>query len=210
VLTPDLYPLTLNALTLACNQKSSRDPVLSLEPGVVENAARQLEAKRLLSVDENMKGRVRRYTQRFCNTPFAEVQLSREEFAVMCVLLLRGRQTPGEVRSRAGRLAAFSDNDAVAAALQGLIDRSTPLAVRLPRLSGRQDSQYMHLLCGPVAVAEDAVLGEATGIGARGGSDRISALESRLDALESELQEIRQVLAWNSEDAVEGRNPDGS
>ena len=97
VVTPEQYPLTLNALTLACNQKSSRDPVMSLDQGTVQHTARQLENKHLVSSEENFRGRVVKYTQRLCNTPFGEFQLSEDEFAVICLLLLRGRQTPRSV-----------------------------------------------------------------------------------------------------------------
>ncbi len=124
VVTPDQYPLTLNSLTLACNQKSSRDPVMSLDQGTVQHTARQLENKHLLSSDESFKGRVVKYTQRLCNTPFGEFQFSEAEFAVMCLLLLRGAQTPGELRARSGRLHKFEDNAEVTATLQGLIDHA--------------------------------------------------------------------------------------
>ena len=142
VTTPDQYPLTLNALTNACNQKSSRSPVLSLEQGVVQQTTRQLADKHLLRIEENFNSRVEKYHQRLCNTPFAEVQFSAEEFALICVLLLRGRQTPGELRTRASRLFEFADNNAVAETLQQLIDRSDgPFGARLPRPSGRQDHE---------------------------------------------------------------------
>ncbi len=190
VITPDQYPLTLNALTNACNQKSSRDPVLSLEPGVVQRTARDLEAKHLIASDENFKSRVEKFSQRFCNTPFADVQLDSAELAVMCLLLLRGPQTPGELRSRSGRLHDFADNQAVVETLQGLLEREgEPLVARLPRKPNRQDHEYGHLLSGTiesVPVAEAAAHVRAP--------SRTAELEGRVAALEQEVRELREAL----------------
>ena len=110
VVTPDQYPMTLNALTNACNQKSSRNPVMALTQGEVQHAIRELEAKHLVQTNENFKSRVEKYTQRFCNTRYSDLQFSDAELAVVCLLLLRGPQTPGELRSRSGRLHSFADN----------------------------------------------------------------------------------------------------
>jgi uncharacterized protein YceH (UPF0502 family) len=194
VVTPDLYPLTLNSLTNACNQKTSRDPVLSLDPGVVQHTARQLEAKHLVSREENFRSGVEKYTQRLCNTPFSEFQFTQQEFAVMSLLLLRGRQTPGELRARSGRLYMFETNSEVATTLQGLIDREGgPLVARLPRTPGRLDSEYMHLFYGAI---ESAPIGEAEPVVgppvAR--SDRFLELEARVSAIESELLALKQLL----------------
>ena len=200
VVTPEQYPLTLNALTLACNQKSSRDPVLSLDQGTVQHAARQLEDKHLLSSDENFRGRVVKYTQRLCNTPFAELQLSEPEFAVICLLLLRGRQTPGELRARSGRLHEFADNLAVDETLEALINHAGgTLVARLPRTAGRRDFEYAHLLSGPLeSVAADVELREpSTPVPAR--VDRIAGLESRIEVLERELLELKRVLGSNAD-----------
>ena len=117
VVTPDQYPLTLNALTNACNQKSSRNPVMSLSQGEVQHAIRELESRHLVRTDENFKSRVEKYAQRFCNTRYSNLQFSDAELAIVCLLLLRGPQTPGELRSRSGRLHAFADNAAVVEAL---------------------------------------------------------------------------------------------
>jgi uncharacterized protein YceH (UPF0502 family) len=209
VTTPEQYPLTLNALTNACNQKSSRDPVMALEPGRVQQTVRQLEAKHLMQAADNFKSRVEKYDQRFCNTPFADLQFSSEEFAVLCVLLLRGPQTPGELRTRANRLFAFADNQAVMATLTGLLEREEgPLVVRLPRMPGRQDHQYMHLFCGEVtsvaeaSAAEDAAARASTGTStltsaprtAMSGVDRLDVLEARIVELETQLRELKQRL----------------
>jgi uncharacterized protein YceH (UPF0502 family) len=201
VFTPDQYPLTLNSLTLACNQKSSRDPVMSLDQGTVQHTARQLEDKHLLSSDENFKGRVVKYTQRLCNTPFGEFQFSEGEFAVVCLLLLRGPQTPGELRSRSGRLHKFEDNTEVATTLQGLIEHeSGAIVARLPRTPGRLDSEYMHLFFGAIeSVAADAEP-VATVPSERRGDDRVTLLESRIALLEQELSEVKRILESHSAD----------
>lgn len=193
VTTPDQYPLTLNALTNACNQKSSRDPVMSLEPGRVQQTVRQLEAKHLMQVDENFKSRVEKYDHRFCNTPFADLQLSDQEFAVICVLLLRGAQTPGELRTRCNRLFAFTDNQAAVDTLNGLMEREGGrLVARLPRTPGRQDHEYMHVFFGEIeSVAEEA----APVVRPRApADDRMSDLEARVTVLEHDLHELRKLL----------------
>ena len=192
VTTPDQYPLTLNALTNACNQKSSRDPVMSLEPGRVQQNVRQLEAKHLMQVDENFKSRVEKYDHRFCNTPFADLQLSEQEFAVICVLLLRGAQTPGELRTRCNRLFPFPDNQAVTDTLNDLMAREGgPLIARLPRSPGRQDHEYMHLFSGEIESVAEA----APPVRSRApAGDRVGDLEARVTALEQELGELRKLL----------------
>ena len=152
IVTPDQYPMTLNALTNACNQKSSRNPVMSLTQGEVQHTIRELEGKHLVRTDENFKSRVEKYSQRFCNTRYSNLQFDPGELAVVCLLLLRGAQTPGELRSRSGRLHNFEDNAEVVQALNKLAEREVaPLVVKLPRTPGRKDSEYMHLFSGPVA-----------------------------------------------------------
>ena len=122
VVTPEQYPLTPNALTNACNQKSGRNPVMSLEQGMVQRIARDLGTKHLVQIEENFKSGVEKYKQRFCNTTFSDYQFDPPQFAIVCLLLLRGPQTPGELRARSGRLYAFVDNAAVVDALAGLIE----------------------------------------------------------------------------------------
>ena len=153
IVTPDQYPLTLNALTNACNQKSSRNPVMSLQQGEVQHTIRQLADKHLVRVEENFKSRAEKYVQRFCNTRYSDYQFEPPQLAVVCLLLLRGPQTPGELRSRSGRLHSFADNDAVVEALESLIGwESGPVVVKLPRTPGRKDAEYMHLFSGDVDV----------------------------------------------------------
>lgn len=194
VTTPDHYPLTLNALTSACNQKSSRNPVLTLEPGLVQRTARQLEDRHLINSKENFKSRVEKYTQRLCNTPFADFQFSEAEFAIICLLLLRGLQTPGELRTRGSRLHEFHHNHAVAETLQGLIDREGgPLVVCLPRKPGRQDSEYAHLFSGDV-VATEAIETSYPSTRLVSEPDAMVELEARVVVLEQELSELGKTV----------------
>jgi uncharacterized protein YceH (UPF0502 family) len=153
VITPDQYPLSLNALVNACNQKSSREPVLSLDPGVVQRTVNDLVEKRHVMV-QNFGSRVDKYQQRFCNTQFALIQFTPAEYAVICLLLLRGPQTPGELRGHSGRLHEFSDVAEVDAALESLLTRSDgPFVARLPREPRRKDHAYAHLFGGPIESA---------------------------------------------------------
>lgn len=195
VTTPDQYPLTLNALTNACNQKSSREPVMSLPQGVVQHDARLLESKHLLRIEEGFKRGVEKYAQRFCNTSFSELQFDAAQFAIVCLLLLRGPQTPGELRARSGRLHEFADNAAVVEALNCLIEREgDALAVQLPRTPGRKDAEYMHLFSGPVDV-QAHVERVQTDTGSDS-SPRVSmtGLAQRVSDLEAEVAELKKLL----------------
>ena len=195
IFTPDQYPLTLNALMNACNQKSSRDPVLNLEPGAVQRAARQLDEKHLIKRDENFRTGVEKYSQRFCNTPFSALQLTSAEYAIVCVLLLRSKQTPGELRTRTARLHAFGSSEEVAQTLQGLIDRDGgALVARLPRAAGRQDHEYMHLLSGAVESVSPSQLDTSAAGDGRGRTDRVAELEARLAMLSEEVARLRSLL----------------
>ena len=195
VVTPDQYPLTLNALTNACNQKSGRNPVLSLEPGTVQRTVRDLEAKHVVRTNENFKSRVEKYTHRFCNTPFSDYQFSAPQFAIVCLLLLRGPQTPGELRARSGRLHSFDDNAAVLDALGSLIEREGPhLLVKLPRTPGRKDAEYMHLFSGPIDVEAHAEQAQAAKSTANPVRSSVSDLAQRVSILEAEVAELRKTL----------------
>jgi uncharacterized protein YceH (UPF0502 family) len=195
VVTPDQYPLTLNALTNACNQKSSRDPVMNLTQGEVQHTIRDLSAKHLVRVDENFKSRTEKYVQRFCNTRYSDLQFDDAQRAIVCLLLLRGAQTPGEFRSRSGRLHTFADNAEVVVALESLINReSGPLVVKLPRTPGRKDSEYMHLFCGPVDVeAHAAQVTESRAIASPARAN-VAELEERVSALEAEVARLKEAL----------------
>jgi len=182
--------LSLNSLTNACNQKSGRDPVMSLDKGIVRHTARDLRDKHLVHIDENFKSGVEKYKQRFCNTTLGDFQFDPPQFAIVCLLLLRGPQTPGELRARSERLHTFDDNAAAVDALNSLIERSDPLIVKLPRTPGRKDSEYMHLFCGPIDVEAHAIKMAAMI------SERVSesGLEQRVARLEAEVEELRAQL----------------
>lgn len=194
VTTPEQYPLTLNALTNACNQKSSRDPVMSLDQGTVARAARQLEEKTLVSSSEG-KSNVVKFTQRLCNTQLSELQFSEAEYAVICLLILRGPQTPGELRTRSGRLYSFDDNEEVKAVLKALMDREDgPVVARLARKSGRKDHEYTHLFAGEVdSVAEETHVSERSSA-VTPKDDRIAQLETRVSKLERALSDLAERL----------------
>jgi uncharacterized protein YceH (UPF0502 family) len=185
----------LNALTNACNQKSGRDPLMSLAQGMVQHTVRDLETKHCLRVEDSFKRGVEKYTQRFCNTSFSELQFDSPQFAIVCLLLLRGPQTPGELRARSGRLHEFADNTKVVEALTDLIKREgDPLAIKLPRTPGRKDSEYMHLFSGPVDV--EAHASKAQNASFSGSSARVSMteLEQRVSDLEAEVAELKKHL----------------
>ena len=195
VVTPDQYPLTLNALTNACNQKSSRDPVMNVTQGEVQHTVRDLSEKHLVRVDENFKSRTEKYVQRFCNTRYSDLQFDDAQRAIVCLMLLRGAQTPGELRSRSGRLHTFADNAEVVVALESLINREgESLVVKLPRTPGRKDAEYMHLFCGPVDV--EAFAAQATQARASESPARssVSDLETRVSALEAEVARLKESL----------------
>jgi uncharacterized protein YceH (UPF0502 family) len=195
IVTPDLYPLTLNALTNACNQKSARDPVMALQPGEVQHTIRALEAKHLVRTEENFKSRAEKYTQRFCNTRYSDLHFEPAELAVVCLLMLRGSQTPGELRSRSGRLHEFADNGDVVETLKKLIEREAgPLLVELPRTPGRKDPEYMHLFAGPIDI--EAYESQAKSTKVRGSTERSSVAElaERVSQLEAEVAELKARL----------------
>ena len=183
--TPDQYPLSLNALVNACNQKSSRDPVLSLSSSDVTDALDSLMQQRLVS--EESGSRVSRYKHRFCNTTFSKLQLSEQERAVVCLMLLRGPQTPGELRSRSGRLAEFSDVSEVESVLQGMTSKE--LVVQLPKEPGRRESRFAHLFSGEVDVA--ALVSAAPSLS--GDKARIQELELEVAELKAEVARLKQL-----------------
>ncbi len=195
VTTPNQYPLTLNALTNACNQKSARNPVMKLDKGEVQRTVRSLDSKNLVRIAENFKSGVEKYTQRLCNSRYGNYQFEAAEFAIICLLLLRGPQTPGELRANSGRLHQFADNEAVRQALNALVNHEEgPLVIKLPRMQGRKDSEYMHLLSGQVDSAAYAAEAEANKPAAASKSSS-AQLEARVGALEAEIAEIKELLA---------------
>lgn len=194
VITPDQYPLSLNSLVNACNQKSSREPVMSLDPGVVERTVKDLIARGLVMTQE-FGSRVEKYQQRLCNTHFAEIKFSPAEFAVVCLLLLRGPQTPGELKAHSGRLHEFVDSSEAEAALESLMTRADgPFVARLPREPRRKDHAYAHLFGGAIESARkersDADSTEAPAPR----SSALAQLEDRVAKLETELAALKQTL----------------
>lgn len=145
--TPEQYPLSLNGITTGCNQKSNRDPVMSLSENDVQNVIDELVQMNQLMVDHKASTRVNKYFHRFCNTEFGNLKFTPQQRAIICVLLLRGAQTPGELRTRTNRLADFKDVSEVEAALHELQDLNGQVLVKkLEREPGKRESRYVHLL----------------------------------------------------------------
>lgn len=198
ITTPEQYPLSLNALTNACNQKSNRDPVLNLDEISVQQLIDGLIKKRLVSEQSGYGSRVPKFQHLFCNTNFGTLKFSPQELAIVCELFLRGPQTPGELRSRASRMCRFGDVGEVETALERLAARDDgPFVQRLAREPGKRESRYAHLFSGePSRVDEDSAPapspGEAQGANAAGG--RLEQLERRLAELETEVNQLKQRL----------------
>jgi uncharacterized protein len=204
ITTPDQYPLSLNALVNACNQKSNRDPLMDVDEATVQRTLDSLGKKHLIMERSGFGSRVPKYQHRFCNTEFGTLKFSPQEVAIVCELLLRGPQTPGELRPRAGRMAPFSDTEQVEAVLEGLQKREDgPFVVRLARLAGRRDSQYAHLFSGPVTAAPENEVASASPsvataslpAGARSSaSEDALGTAARIDRLEAEVRLLREEL----------------
>ncbi|NGX14868.1 DUF480 domain-containing protein [Wenzhouxiangella sp. XN24] len=191
ITTPDQYPLSLNALTAACNQKSNRDPVLELGSSEVQEILDGLMKKHLVTDRSGgVGGRVTRYRHRFCNTQFGNLHLEPAERAIICELLLRGAQTPGELRTRANRLAPLRDVSEVEQALRNMAGREEPLVVQLPRETGRRDCRWMQLFTGETPPPPAAARDDKMAAGSR--NERLEILEGRVDSLQSELEELRR------------------
>lgn len=190
VTTPDQYPLSLNGVVTACNQKSNREPVLNLSEMEVQTQLDELVKKHLVTSNNGFGQRVSKYEQRFCNSAFGNLQLSSPEVAVLTLLFLRGAQTPGELRTRSGRLHEFSDMNEVEQTLNGLTTRDDgPMVVRLAREPGKRESRYMHLFGGEMV--EDAASAET----ASDNDDltaRVAQLEETVAQLQSQLQQLLQ------------------
>jgi uncharacterized protein YceH (UPF0502 family) len=185
--TPDQYPLSLNALTNACNQKSNRDPVMALEEAKVQEVVDGLANKKI--VTEVLFGsRTTKYRQRFCNTEFSAIHLNPQELSIICVLFLRGPQTPGELRTLTKRLYPFADVQVVDATLDDLLIREDgPFIVKLEREPGRRESRYAHLFSGLV----ETDLSRSTHVQQpRDTSDQ----ENRIVVLEQEVASLREEL----------------
>jgi uncharacterized protein YceH (UPF0502 family) len=186
ITTPDYYPLSLNALVNACNQKNNRDPVMSLDEDSVRQALHGLADKRLAGPAGGADSRVTKYEHRLQEV----FNFNRRETAVLCVLLLRGPQTPGELRGRAERMHAFADLDEVQSALQQLMKRDPPLVKVLPRQPGTKEVRYAHLLAGDVETYEAPVEIHAAPVSAD--RIRIEQMETEIESLRKEMAELRQ------------------
>jgi len=196
IATPDQYPLSLNALASACNQKSNRHPVLELDDRQVQAVVDGLSRRQLLMERSGFGSRVPKYQHLFCNTQFGSLQFSAQETAIVCELLLRGPQTPGELRTHASRLAPLVDVGEVEQALEALASRPDgPFVVRLAREPGRRESRYAHLFSGePPAAASPDTADDRPGAAAAAlpvGPD----LAARVAALEAAVAELRRDLA---------------
>ncbi len=179
--TPDTYPLTLNALVLACNQKTSRHPVMNLEVREVGHAVNVLRDREL--VDASYAGRAERYDQRLVPA----LKLDRRQAAVMATLMLRGPQTAGELRANASRLAELPDLAALDYALRNLQQREPPLVIALSRTAGRRDERYAHTLCGPVELDEPLASGAGS---APSRQERLAQLEDEVARLRADLDAL--------------------
>ena len=195
IATPDQYPLSLNALTNACNQKSNRHPVLALEEREVQAVVDTLMRRQLVLERSGFGSRVPKFQHLFCNTQYGSLKFSPQQTAIVCELLLRGPQTPGELRTHAARLAPLHDVTEVEAALEDLATRPDgPYVARLAREPGRRESRYMHLFSGEAPpLAEDSVESppHAVASGSATLVARVAALETEVSALREELEALK-------------------
>jgi uncharacterized protein len=201
VTTPEQYPLSLNALQNACNQKSNREPVMELSQAQAQAVLDALAKRHLVLERAGFGSRVPKYQQRLCNTEFSALQLSAQERAVLCELLLRGPQTAGELRARAGRMASFADAAEVESALEALMQRASGALVRrLAREAGRREVRFAHLLGPAAADPDDGAAGgrpEADTLGAPATAtaaslgERVTSLERALALLSAELAALK-------------------
>jgi len=193
VTTPEYYPLSLNALVNACNQKSNRDPVMNLDEAAVRDALDSLETQSLVRSVSPADSRVTKYEHRLQEA----FNFYRHETAILCLLLLRGPQTLGELRTRSDRMHSFDDLSAVQSSLQHLMKREPPLVQALPRQPGTKETRYAHLLSGQVAVGEPAAKHKEELGDERNSLDheRLRKLEEETAALRNEIADLKQQFA---------------
>jgi hypothetical protein len=189
ITTPDYYPLSLNALINACNQKNNREPVTNFNEETVRLALRNLSDKQLAGMARGADGRVAKYEHRLQEV----FNFTRPETAILCVLLLRGPQTPGELRGRGERMHRFEDLDEVLSGLQQLMRRDPPLAKALGRRPGTKEIRYAHLLSGDVEAWEPP--SETAASGVTDENERVAHLEAQVATLQSEVAELKQQMA---------------
>jgi uncharacterized protein YceH (UPF0502 family) len=191
ITTPDYYPLSMNALLNACNQKSNREPVTELDEDTVRQALHGLDDKNLAGAVRGSDSRVTKYEHRFSEA----YNFGRREVAVLCVLLLRGPQTPGELRGRTERLYSFDELSDVQSTLQKLIERDPPLVKVLPRQPGTKEPRYMHLFCGDSFVPETNPDSGSSAVVSRAENDtKLALLEEQVAALKREVSELRELV----------------
>jgi uncharacterized protein YceH (UPF0502 family) len=192
ITTPDYYPLTLNALTNACNQSSNRDPVMALAEQSIVEALNGLRERKLAFMFQGADSRVAKFGHRIAET----FELARPETAVLCVLLLRGPQTPGEVRGRTARMHEFASLEEAEASLALLVDRlPEALAVKLPRQAGTKEQRYAQLLGGPVSASAAAVAAPSEVPYVDSRQERIARLELEVSAMRAEVADLKAQLA---------------
>jgi uncharacterized protein len=189
--TPEYYPLSLNALVNACNQKNNRDPEMHLDETEVRQALHRLEDQQLAGPVRGTESRVTKYEHRVQEV----FNFTRGETAVLCVLMLRGPQTPGELRIRTERIHRFEELDDVLSALQRLMQREPSLATALPRQPGTKEIRYAHMLSGAIDVSAAIPQREASGGNASSTQTRLTALESEVATLRQEIQDLKEQLA---------------
>ena len=209
VTTPDQYPLSLNGLTLGCNQKSNREPVMNLSESDVQNCLDELRDKKLIFEYTGTGSRVVKYKHRFCNTEFSDLKFSRQQLAIVCVMLLRGPQTQGELKTRTARLAEFDNMHEVEETLNKLHElNNEQLVAKLDREPGKRDARYGHLFCGidglqvssqsteetdPTTASQDSITVYPQAL------ERITQLEQQVAELISQLAELKEVVDILSE-----------
>jgi uncharacterized protein YceH (UPF0502 family) len=193
ITTPDYYPLSLNALVNACNQKSNRDPVMNLDEAAVTQALRTLNEKELAGPADNFDSRVRKYEHRLQEF----FNFNRLETAILCELLLRNQQTPGELRSRASRMHPFEELSEVQSTLERLIQHDPPLVKMLPRQPGTKEARYTHLLSGDIEIpeAQAAPVREIPASASGTTGDRLARAESEIASLKKEIAALKQEFA---------------
>lgn len=197
--TPDQYPLSLNGLTLGCNQKSNREPVMNLSEQEVQQGLDELNEKKCIFTITTSGSRVAKYKHRFCNTEFSSLQFNEQQRAIIAVLLIRGPQTPGELRTRTQRLADFANVDEVESSLIALQSlNGEQLVTKLEREPGKRESRYAQLFC-----VEEGLQIHATAISSHHNATsshepslptRVTELESQVSELKSQLAELRELV----------------
>lgn len=198
ITTPDQYPLSINGVTTACNQKSNRDPVVNFSEGEVQTIIDELTQLRLIS-DTGPSGRVTKYRHRFYGSDFSAFNLTSQQAAILCVLFLRGPQTPGELRTRTNRLADFNDVSEVDACLNELLaDENGPFVVKLAREPGKREARYAHLFSGEPDLSQTlAAASEPTPAAQSELEQQVTELSLEVAALKTEIANIKQALDLN-------------